>query len=332
MSRTDLPRSALDAAASLAREEATDVLADPRWERYAAGALDERERAELEALAAAAPGAERAPELLRPLGADQEARFTEAALRALTSLPAAAPAERAAAVEQVAEKGTPADEQARSLPGAAGQSPPAANVVPITSAAERRAARPRGALSRALVWAAPLALAAALVGVWVVRGRGRGPLPAFEMSISAGPRDMRGPGDSADPASGFNLGVTPGNTADPAPGGELRLTPGAEIRVKLRPEAPVKGQVAARVVLVTGAGAEVLPAQVETSPDGALRVRARVPADAPVSGAPEVWILVGRPAQLPPEGPVSSETLSAKGARGPQVFRRGAVWGSGPSP
>ena len=316
MSRTDLPRSALDAAASLAREEATDVLADPRWERYAAGALDERERAELEALAAAAPGAERAPELLRPLGADQEARFTEAALRALTSLPAAAPAERAAAVEQVAEKGTPADEQARSLPGAAGQSPPAANVVPITSAAERRAARPRGALSRALVWAAPLALAAALVGVWVVRGRGRGPLPAFEMSISAGPRDMRGPGDSA----------------DPVPGGELRLTPGAEIRVKLRPEAPVKGQVAARVVLVTGAGAEVLPAQVETSPDGALRVRARVPADAPVSGAPEVWILVGRPAQLPPEGPVSSETLSAKGARGPQVFRRGAVWGSGPSP
>ena len=316
MSRTDLPRSALDAAASLAREEATDVLADPRWERYAAGALDERERAELEALAAAAPGAERAPELLRPLGADQEARFTEAALRALTSLPAAAPAERAAPVEQAAEKGTPADEQARSLPGAAGQSPPTANVVPITSAAERRAARPRGALSRALVWAAPLALAAALVGVWVVRGRGRGPLPAFEMSISAGPRDMRGPGDSA----------------DPAPGGELRLTPGAEIRVKLRPEAPVKGQVAARVVLVTGAGAEVLPAQVETSPDGALRVRARVPADAPVSGTPEVWILVGRPAQLPPEGPVSSETLSAKGARGPQVFRRGAVWGSGPSP
>ncbi|MEZ4294695.1 MAG: hypothetical protein R3B70_06940 [Polyangiaceae bacterium] len=304
MSHGDEPRNALEAAARLAREEADDALSDPRWESYTEGILSEDERRELASQATGSPGGERAEELFAPLGDEAQDRFLAAAMGALRaggSPAAVSPTLPGDAGAGAANDGSPAREERPA------QRAPGGEVVPIGVAREKRDSRSR----RAWVMAAPVALAAAVAGVFFARGRAGGPLPDYEVSIAAGPAATRGPG---------------GDTFDAPPGAALELAPGEGIRVRLRPGSPVKGPVGARVVLVVGSRAAVLPARVETSGDGAVRVRARVPAETRPEGEPEVWILVGRPGDLPGEGELATSDLPAGSDARLRVFKRGATW------
>src|SRR5690349_2865096 len=74
----------------LARREQEAELAflDERWDRLAAGTLSAEEDAELRALAASSPEIGEVYEAFRPLGADFQARVTEAATAELARGPA----------------------------------------------------------------------------------------------------------------------------------------------------------------------------------------------------------------------------------------------------
>lgn len=146
------------ALGELAREEAGDVLADPRWEALAAGTISAEDLAALHALAARSPEAAEALRVLAPLDQGVEDRIVAAAR---------------AALPRDEKKGERAAEDAKDT-----------KVVPL---APRRASR----------WpaiAGGLALAAAVVLGLSLRPASvrEGALPAFEPVLTVGVKELRG--------------------------------------------------------------------------------------------------------------------------------------------
>lgn len=145
-------------------------------------------------------------------------------------------------------------------------------------------ARPRsllGARLRRGAAGAALLAAAALAALWLRRGDP--PLPAYVATI-AGEQAQR----AAPPP-------------DAQPGGVARLGPGAEIEVLLRPAQSVPGAVDARAFLAREGVERAVPASIERSDDGALRLGGsyeQLFGEAP-RGAWELVVVVGRPGALP---------------------------------
>lgn len=264
-------RPALAALREVARQEAEDALADPRWDALAAGTASAEELAALEALAAAEPAAADAPQLFAPLGDAEKDRFLEAIRGTLAAAPLAT------------EAPAPSSHRAPVLPLA-------------------RAKPSRG--GRLGYFAAALALAAGL-GLVVLRSGGpTGPgLPGYSLELS-GEQLVRG--DSAPlaglrPGGGVVLSLRP----DLALSGDVTarvfvVLGGVALPVDGRAEVSGDGAVrfegtlpgaltpgAAELVVLVGRSAAVLsvsPARVASEADGPeLRVVRRAVAlgDAP---------------------------------------------------
>lgn len=156
------------ALAALAREEAVDAVADPRWDELSADTISAEDRAALDALAARTPELEGAPELFAPLGAAAEARFVDAIQAQIK-----------------------ADRDASAITTASATKAPAEAKSTIVALPKPRARGRWMALSGGLAMAAAFALFIAL--------RSTGPadeaLPAFETVFVSGVKDHRGPGD-----------------------------------------------------------------------------------------------------------------------------------------
>lgn len=82
----------LEAVARVARDRGEDPLADPRWERLAAGTASTDDRAALEAMVAGGEVPEGAMDAFAPLSAEARDRFAAAALDALKPAAQATPA------------------------------------------------------------------------------------------------------------------------------------------------------------------------------------------------------------------------------------------------
>ncbi|MEP7126270.1 MAG: hypothetical protein ABJE95_35390 [Byssovorax sp.] len=156
------------ALAALAREEASDAVADPRWDELAAGTISAEDRRALDDLAARSPEAEGAPALFAPLGAAAESRFADAILAQITAdRGAVAPAPRAA--------------DARPKVAARSASPPRA-----------RSSSRWIAIGSGLAMAAGFALFLALRPT---TGPANEALPAFETVFVRGVKEQRGADD-----------------------------------------------------------------------------------------------------------------------------------------
>lgn len=200
------------------------------------------------ALEARAGGDEEAAALLaasRPLGDDVIARIAKNAAPAPASAPARAPAPASAPASASAPARAPAPASAP------------AKVVPLT----RRVAR----------FAAPLALAAAVVLYLGLRepSPSGALLPAYSV-VAGGPKEMRG----ADDASSTLV---------------LRGGPDAEFELLARP-ATTTSKVVAYVFAIGEGEPNPVDAKIEIAPEGAVRVRGRARA---LEGAREVRIVLG---------------------------------------
>jgi hypothetical protein len=240
----------LEALGALAREEREDVLADPRWEKLAAGTATEADLAALHALAERSPEAAEALVVFAPLGADGERRLAERVI--------------------AAREGAATEPRASS-----------AKVIPLAPRRRRWPAAAGG-----------LALAAALLGLWLRPGR-EPSLPEYEPVFVSGAQEVRG--------------------AAPGP---VRLVPGGAVTAALRPLSRVEGPVAAGAWILRGDEAVALRVEVEVSTDGGVKVTARPPSGRGVPpGEAELLVLVCRPGGLPSSGARAADVRAAGEAR-----------------
>ena len=147
--------------------------------------------------------------------------------------------------------------------------------------------------------AVPLALAASLFFVLVLRGPSSSAIPSYEAAWSGGVQALR-----ADPAAPVE-----------------RLGPNAQLQLLLRPAKTVEGNVAVRLFAIEGGAAREWKIRSEVSPEGAIRVVALGSDLGTVTASElEVVAVVGRPNALP-----AANELGAT-REGLQVFRRKIQW------
>lgn len=157
----------LAALRDAARAEASDDLADPRWDALAAGKLSDADRQELAAKAEHEPVLSGAMELFAPFDASSQDRFLAAIRAEIGRRPGESAATTTATAGPAAAPAAPAD---------------APTVVPLDATRRRRA------LAAAV---AVLAVAAAVL-LWARAGSDADPpLPVYAMLVTGGERDVR---------------------------------------------------------------------------------------------------------------------------------------------
>jgi len=137
---------------------------------------------------------------------------------------------------------------------------------PVAAGALGHAAprRPSWALAprRWAVVALPVAAAAAFFMVWGRTPRGGGgDLPAYDLSVEGGAKEVRGGGPVRDLSA----------LATTAP--VQRVVQGTELVLVARPADPVAGAVGVRVFVVDEAGAKEIDARTRISPSGSVEIR-----------------------------------------------------------
>jgi hypothetical protein len=160
----------LDALGALARSEQGDVLADPRWEKLAAGEATDEDMAALRAMAKEHPEARDALHVLAPAG---EA-FTDRVIEAIHAEPATTKGPATSDERATSTKPATSDEPAPT-------DEPSAKVVPI---ATKRSALPWPTIVGAFALAAAVALAVSLQ-------QGEEPLPMYEPVSVSGVKEVR---------------------------------------------------------------------------------------------------------------------------------------------
>ncbi|MBK8258260.1 MAG: hypothetical protein IPK82_37025 [Polyangiaceae bacterium] len=254
-----MPSSLLEQLTEAARD---DVLADPRWEDYAAGVLNAEDKASLLEKAKAAGLDEETIEALGPREAAFDEAIADAALLTLAS-----------AAESKGTQATEAPPKSASTEESATSTKPIAEASNVIALAPKRASR----VARWVSLGGALAAAAAVVFA-VTRPRD---LPVYTMNIKGGIADVR---------------ATPVDTHDP-----VLVNRASQLSITLRPATKVDGRVSAKVFLMQDSTSFEPKVSLELAESGSIRITGTAQDwfTGKPAGTWQLCAFVGDPSKLP---------------------------------